>query len=74
MNNCTYELVRPHKKQIHVGNNWIFKKDRGIPRIEELRIKERLVEKCVIHVKGIDYNEIFSYVVKHYRQYTYSYY
>ena len=37
----------------------------GIPGVEGSRYKTRLVAKGFTHIVGIDYNEIFSHVVKH---------
>ncbi|KAK3029672.1 hypothetical protein RJ639_039164 [Escallonia herrerae] len=44
---------------------WIYKKKEGIPRIEDARYKARLVAQDFTKREGIDYNEIFSPVVKH---------
>lgn len=43
---------------------WIFKKKEGIQRIEKPIFKLRLVVKDFTTVDGIDYNKIFSHVVK----------
>jgi len=53
------------KHQRVVGCKWIFKKKEGIPGVEGPRYKARLVAKGFTQVEGIDYNEIFSPVVKH---------
>ena len=44
---------------------WIFKKKEGIPGVEGPRYKAGLVAKGFTQAVGIDYNEIFSPVVKH---------
>lgn len=49
-----------------IGCKWIFKKNEGIPRVKEPRLNGRLVEKSFTQVDGINYNEIFSLMVKHY--------
>ena len=42
-----------------------FKKKEGIPRVEDARYKARLVAKGYSQVASIDFNNIFSPVVKH---------
>ncbi|PNX59082.1 hypothetical protein L195_g051235, partial [Trifolium pratense] len=63
--NHTWELVPLPKKKRVVGSKWVFKKKDGIPGVETPRYKAGLVAKGFTQVKGIDYNEIFSPVLKH---------
>jgi len=63
--NHTWDLVdRPAKKRV-IGCKWVFKRKIGIPGVERPRHKSRLVAKGYSQREGIDFQEIFSPVVKH---------
>ncbi|WRX24925.1 Reverse transcriptase [Theobroma cacao] len=63
--NQAWELVKPHKGQKVMGCKWVFKKKEGIPGVESAKFKAQLVAKGYTHRDGIDYNKVFSLVVKH---------
>jgi len=62
--NHTWKLVRPPKGQKIVGCKWVFKKE-GAPGVEDARFKAWLVALSYTQKEGIDFNEVFSPVVKH---------
>ena len=63
--NNTWDLIKlPEGKKI-IGYKWIFKKKEGIPGVEDARYKTCLVAKGYIQIVGIDFNYVFSPLVKH---------
>ena len=63
--NQTWELVELPKGKRPIGNKWVYTKNQGSPNQSTPRYKTRLVAKGFAQMEGIDYNEIFSPVVKH---------
>ncbi|KAL6320959.1 hypothetical protein AAG906_010768 [Vitis piasezkii] len=59
--NKTWTLVDRPRNQIIVSCEWIFKTKEGILGVETVR----LVARGFTQREGVDYNEIFSLVVKH---------
>ena len=61
----TWKLTQLLKGRKVIGCKWVFAKKEGFPSIEDIRYKESLVVKGYAQKEGIDYNEVFSPVVKH---------
>jgi hypothetical protein len=63
--NGTWDVVRLPKHKKAVRCKWIFKRKEGVSPKEPARFKARLVAKGFSQILGIDYNDVFSPVVKH---------
>ena len=63
--NHTWELIKKPPGSRVVNCKWIFKKKEGIQGVEPDRLKARLVARGFTQKEGIDFNEVFSPVVKH---------
>lgn len=56
-------IEKPANKKV-VDCKWVYKIKEGIPSVEPQRYKARLVAKGFIQNEGIDFTEVFSWVVK----------
>ena len=63
--NDTWDVVHFPKHKKVVRCKWIFKRKEGLSPSEPPRFKARLVAKCFSQISGVDYNDVFSLVVKH---------
>ncbi|PKA45690.1 Retrovirus-related Pol polyprotein from transposon TNT 1-94 [Apostasia shenzhenica] len=63
--NQNWELLALLKGKKTIGCKWVYKKKKTLSSREPEKYKTRLVAKGFSQKEGIDFNEIFSLVVKH---------
>nr|GEY57700.1 retrovirus-related Pol polyprotein from transposon TNT 1-94 [Tanacetum cinerariifolium] len=63
--NQTWELTNLLEGNKEIGCKWVYAKKEGFPCQDDVHYKVRLVAKDYAQKEGIDYNEIFSLVVKY---------
>ena len=63
--NDTWELTELPKRKKTIGYKWVYARKQGSLKEDTVCYKDRLVAKGYAQREGIDYNEVFSPVVKH---------
>ena len=70
--NSTWDVVRLPKHKKVIRCKWIFKRKEGLSPSEPPKFKTRLVTKGLSQIPGVDYNDVFSPVVKYSSIHTFS--
>ncbi|MCH83068.1 hypothetical protein A2U01_0003882 [Trifolium medium] len=63
--NKTWEVVPLAVGKTAIGCKWVYKRKEDPNQYDSIRYKARLVAKGFAHKERVDYNEIFSLMVKH---------
>ncbi|GJS37479.1 retrovirus-related pol polyprotein from transposon TNT 1-94 [Tanacetum coccineum] len=63
--NHTWELVDQPRGQKLISSKWLYKIKEGIEGVQKPKYKSRVVARGFTQRAGIDYNEVFSPVVRH---------
>ena len=64
--NDTWELLELPKRKKVTGCKWVFAKKHESRNDKIVHYKAKLIAKGYVQKEGIDHNEIFSHVVKHF--------
>ena len=63
--NQTWKLASLPKGKKAIRCKWVYAKKDGFPDKDNICYKARLVAKGYAQMEGVDYNKVFSLVVRH---------